>query len=281
MNRFCSQLKEKLKEIKITPKSIKGDGGNLLLKISEEEYIQITSYEDGATFYLSWAMPYSKAQEWLLASNDIIEFDHVDSKEIEKLNQNDNIELSGNKDHFAIKRNELESLIYSDNSWEEFALEEGNLWHVVIWRSDKEMEPEDIVEKIEEFIKPVSNANNTDNLNSPDRALTNYNRIIRDTALVKEIKSIHENKCQLCEERISVGLNRFYSEAHHIRPLGRGHNGPDSEENIIIVCPNCHVKLDYGCILLNPQKIAKKEKHKIDNKFIDYHNKNIFQQHSE
>jgi putative restriction endonuclease len=39
-----------------------------------------------------------------------------------------------------------------------------------------------------------------------------------------------------------------YSEAAHIRPLGTPHNGPDTEDNILCLCPNHHVLFDNGAM---------------------------------
>ena len=41
-----------------------------------------------------------------------------------------------------------------------------------------------------------------------------------------------------------------YAEGAHIKPLGRPHNGPDSEDNVLCLCPNCHVLFDIGAITI-------------------------------
>jgi predicted restriction endonuclease len=63
----------------------------------------------------------------------------------------------------------------------------------------------------------------------------------------------------------------FYCEAHHIRPLGSPHDGPDEESNLVIVCPNHHVLLDYGAIRLSKELLASSS-HFINQAHIDYHN---------
>ena len=68
-----------------------------------------------------------------------------------------------------------------------------------------------------------------------------------------------------------------YAEAHHLKPLGTPHNGPDISNNIICVCPNCHAKLDYGIIRIEIPKLNLDIRHKIDAEFINYHNNNIFE----
>jgi mRNA-degrading endonuclease RelE of RelBE toxin-antitoxin system len=103
----------------------------------------------------------------------------------------------------------------------------------------------------------------------------NY-RIIRDTFLAREIKKIHKNKCQICSKTLMINTETPYAEAHHIKPLGAPHNGPDVIGNIICVCPNCHAILDYGGILLDQKNIHSTDIHKISSEYMDYHNSNIF-----
>lgn len=110
----------------------------------------------------------------------------------------------------------------------------------------------------------------------PTRSLTTSYRILRDTALARAIKTLHGYKCQICDETIHIQNNEPYAEAHHIRPLGYPHNGPDIPGNIICVCPNHHVQLDYGAITLNKTIIRTVNGHTIDDQFIDYHNTKIY-----
>lgn len=42
------------------------------------------------------------------------------------------------------------------------------------------------------------------------------------------------------------GLTGLYAEAAHVRPLGSPHNGPDTPDNILCLCPNHHVLFDHG-----------------------------------
>ena len=96
-------------------------------------------------------------------------------------------------------------------------------------------------------------------------------RILRDTELARKLKLLYNNKCQLCGLTIEL-KNGTYSEAHHIKPLGKPYNGPDKLENIIVVCPNCHVKLDYGAIKIEQLKECK---HNISQEYIDLHNQEL------
>jgi len=99
--------------------------------------------------------------------------------------------------------------------------------------------------------------------------VTTY-RVLRDTALARRIKADNDYKCQICRERILLSEDNPYAEAHHIKPLGSPHDGPDHPGNIVCVCPNCHVKLDYGAIEID-QKIFEN----VLPEFIQYHNEVI------
>ncbi|MGM9533777.1 MAG: HNH endonuclease [Intestinibacter sp.] len=107
------------------------------------------------------------------------------------------------------------------------------------------------------------------------RVNQNIKRIIRDTKIIKELKALHDNTCQICSCKIKIDKNKYYSEGHHIKPLGSPHNGPDIKENIIVLCPNCHVKFDNGMIDISKLKISENKYHKIDNQYITYYNEHI------
>jgi len=78
------------------------------------------------------------------------------------------------------------------------------------------------------------------------------NRVVRDTSLVKEMKAMYDDTCQICGVRIIIGPDKYYSEVHHIQPLGVKHNGPDTLTNAIVLCPNHHTAFDYGCLAIHP-----------------------------
>ena len=100
-------------------------------------------------------------------------------------------------------------------------------------------------------------------------------RVLRDSTLARQVKLLHSNCCQLCSTTMKLKGDKLYSEAHHIIPLGEPHKGPDKAENLIVLCPNCHVLCDYGAITLDISKITQVDNHKISQKSIDYHNNKI------
>lgn len=111
----------------------------------------------------------------------------------------------------------------------------------------------------------------------PERVHSETYRILRDTELARRIKKLHNNVCQLCGTTITLVDGSRYSEAHHIRPLGAPHNGPDIPENVIVLCPNHHVECDYGVIELLRTMIKIRAGHVISQTYLDYHNSTIRQ----
>ncbi|MBT4110869.1 hypothetical protein HOE37_03365 [Candidatus Woesearchaeota archaeon] len=126
---------------------------------------------------------------------------------------------------------------------------------------------------------------------SPGRIEVITSRIVRDTALVRGIKSNFNWKCQVCGKRILLENSKYYAEGHHLKPLGGEYNGPDVKENIIILCPYHHAEFDYGSIAINP--VTKKiihsdpnnnyndkdlvyERTDINDEFIRFHYDKIF-----
>tara|TARA_R110001583_G_scaffold74336_1_gene205945 strand:- start:723 stop:1385 length:663 start_codon:yes stop_codon:yes gene_type:complete len=109
----------------------------------------------------------------------------------------------------------------------------------------------------------------------PERRESITYRVLRDTALARKLKLLYENKCQICRNTIYLKSGATYSEAHHIKPLGREHNGPDVAENIVVLCPNHHVMCDYGAIELNLSELYVCSGHDLSETYIQYHNMNI------
>ena len=119
--------------------------------------------------------------------------------------------------------------------------------------------------------KHTPRAIDIENPSQPERVRQETYRILRDTVLARVVKESHHYRCQICRQTFKLDNNISYAEAHHIMPLGTPHNGPDIRGNILCVCPNDHVLLDYGAIKLDETCLEGIEKD-----FIDYHNKIIY-----
>lgn len=81
------------------------------------------------------------------------------------------------------------------------------------------------------------------------RQETTLLRIVRDTQQAKRVKDLYSYHCQVCDVRLE-GSAGPYAEAAHIRPLGAPHDGPDSLDNLLCLCPNHHVLFDYGAFAI-------------------------------
>lgn len=113
---------------------------------------------------------------------------------------------------------------------------------------------------------------------SPKRATSTSQRIIRDSKLGKEIKKLYGYKCQVCSIEINTNAGP-YAEAAHIKPVGKPHDGPDKPENLLCLCPNHHLMLDKGVYMIADDlsligiegKLQKHASHNISIEHIRYH----------
>jgi 5-methylcytosine-specific restriction endonuclease McrA len=127
-------------------------------------------------------------------------------------------------------------------------------------------------------------------LTRPERIESTRSRIVRNTQVSKSLKRRYSNTCQICGNRREQGNGQGYSEAHHLKPLGRPHDGPDTESNVIVLCPNHHADFDYGTISVAPTTLVIKheheqfvdgarltirEDHELAEKFLQYHEEHI------
>lgn len=123
----------------------------------------------------------------------------------------------------------------------------------------------------------------------PVRNAVNLHRFIRNQSIVNYLKNLYDNRCQICRIKLQIGTNQYFSEVHHIQPLGNNHKGPDIISNMIVLCPNCHTQFDKGAIGIDPasKKILyctgsnKDNKiiyllHEVGESYFKYHNENIF-----
>ena len=114
---------------------------------------------------------------------------------------------------------------------------------------------------------------------APRIVRTTVQRRIRNTAMISELKSLYNDTCQLCGLRINLQEGRGYSEGAHVQPLSQ--DGPDVRENILILCPNHHVMLDKGALVLSLEgtwsaegesgEIHFHRKHSLSEEFIKFH----------
>lgn len=133
--------------------------------------------------------------------------------------------------------------------------------------------------------QPILSAGNAES----KRQATTVLRIVRDTKLSRELKALYNYTCQICGIRISVkGIG--YAEAAHIKPLGNPHNGQDTPNNLLCLCPNHHVMFDKGILSISedfevlgkePGQIQLHPSHVVDQANLNYHRTHIFINHKD
>lgn len=106
-------------------------------------------------------------------------------------------------------------------------------------------------------------------------------RVIRDTKISKYVKDLYEYSCQVCGITIELPSGDKYAEGAHIKPLGKPHDGPDTIQNILCLCPNHHLMFDRYAFAINPDtlelegpvsgRLRTQSTHDINRNFLDYH----------
>jgi len=113
----------------------------------------------------------------------------------------------------------------------------------------------------------------------PDRVKSYTTRVVRDTPVSERVKKNHDHVCQACSTRIDR-LGGAYAESAHIKPLGRPHNGPDTADNILCLCPNCHILFESWAFAIADDgsligalegNLNEVESHAINRDYLAYH----------
>ncbi|MCJ7420952.1 YDG/SRA domain-containing protein [Sphingomicrobium astaxanthinifaciens] len=113
------------------------------------------------------------------------------------------------------------------------------------------------------------------------RSAVTVQRIVRDTAMSRRVKGWHGYCCQVCGITLEC-IGGLYAEGAHIRPLGKPHNGPDTEDNLLCLCPNHHVLFDAGGFTIDEAylidgidgidgKLRTIPRHQLNQKHLEYH----------
>ncbi|MCY4395792.1 MAG: HNH endonuclease [Rhodospirillaceae bacterium] len=126
-------------------------------------------------------------------------------------------------------------------------------------------------------------------------------RRFRDQMFSRRVRRAYRERCSLTGLRLINGGGRPEVEAAHIRPVGGGHNGPDSIWNGIALCQTAHWMFDRGLVtleddysivvspkapgdayrLLRPEMVAEVPagfRERPHPNFLKYHRDNIFKQ---
>ncbi|MGW2110774.1 HNH endonuclease [Streptomyces sp. NPDC001948] len=115
------------------------------------------------------------------------------------------------------------------------------------------------------------------------RSSVTSSRPDRDPRLVEHIKGMYGHECQVCGARVETRYSH-YSEAAHIRGVGKPHDGPDELANLLCLCPNHHVEFDRLAIYIDEDwtvrrnstgnfafELKRHADHVIDEEHVRYH----------
>ena len=117
---------------------------------------------------------------------------------------------------------------------------------------------------------------------APNRREMTVSRIIRDTVQAERIKALYDHRCQMCGVRLECPAGP-YAEAAHIRPLGAPHDGPDTDGNILCLCPNHHVLFDNGAVSVADDlalvgvdgRLTVHRDHPVNRRYLAYHREHL------
>lgn len=102
--------------------------------------------------------------------------------------------------------------------------------------------------------------------------------VVYETEQAQFVKALYHHRCQVCRVRLA-GSAGPYAETIHIRPLLPPHNGPDTVENILCICPNHRVQFTNGGLAIADDLTLIGEegrlmidfRHKINTAHLRYH----------
>ncbi len=87
---------------------------------------------------------------------------------------------------------------------------------------------------------------------SPGKVRSVVTKTVRDNEVSRAIKKLYQHRCQICNILLEVPGGAI-AEGAHIRGLGSPHNGSDTTDNMLCLCPNHHSIFDAGGIFLTDQ----------------------------
>ncbi|MFI6131907.1 HNH endonuclease [Micromonospora sp. NPDC051141] len=116
-----------------------------------------------------------------------------------------------------------------------------------------------------------------------ERRAVKVDRIVRSSRHARDVKRLHGHRCQICGLRLET-RDGYYSEAAHIRGLGKPHDGTDELSNLLCLCPNHHTLFDFFALYIDEEftvrrtsddtpigELRRHPQHDIDRRHLRHH----------
>lgn len=89
----------------------------------------------------------------------------------------------------------------------------------------------------------------------PSKQTVTLEQVIRSQEVVNWVLANADGRCECCDKKSPFVTKNFtpYLEVHHVKQLAD--DGPDTPQNVVAVCPNCHKELHFG---INRKKLITK-----------------------
>lgn len=146
----------------------------------------------------------------------------------------------GDKAHSPTKGYRYDGLFFVTQHWSQPSLDGPLIYRYVLERSEG---GENWGEKAPLRHPPAGTPD-------PARTTSEVQRIVRNSVVTQWVKDLYGGACQICGLKLDTPAGT-YSEGAHIRALGSPHNGPDTVDNVLCLCPNDHVLFDKGAIYID------------------------------
>ncbi|MCB2378051.1 HNH endonuclease [Hymenobacter sp. BT635] len=156
-----------------------------------------------------------------------------------------------------------------------------------IWRFRLEMLPDELFSEAEVAVTATPDLFQAEEpvaaYNPAPRRLITTLRIVRDTAVSRQVKQLYSYQCQVCATRLNSAAGP-YAEAAHVQPLGAPHHGPDVLSNVLCLCPNHHILFDLGSFAVRNDfsllgldgRLTLHRQHRLEPLFLKYHREHYF-----
>jgi hypothetical protein len=106
---------------------------------------------------------------------------------------------------------------------------------------------------------------------------------------VAGLKSRYDHACMLCGDRRrrSPAESDGFAEIHYALPVEEPHDGPETPENALVVCPNHRADLEHGLVRVDPRTLTVRhayepsvtgrtlsvaDGHRLERAYLAYHN---------